>query len=56
MAIRDGGVANDQTFADCANKCATTPKANVLNACLRTKIRADGATGNHCSTECFSGD
>jgi hypothetical protein len=55
--VSDGGVANDETFARCANACAIgstiEPPTNELLACLISGEREDGGMGADCYVECF---
>jgi hypothetical protein len=56
-AVSDGGVADDDTFRQCAGACAVgdtiAPVTNELFACLIEGERTDGAIGADCLAECF---
>lgn len=58
-AVSDGGVADDDTFRQCAGNCAVgstiSPATNELFACLINGERTDGAIGTDCVVECFDG-
>lgn len=56
-AVADGGVADENTFTQCASACASggtiQPTTNELFTCLITGERTDSAIGGDCVVECF---
>jgi hypothetical protein len=56
-AVAEGGVADEDTFRQCAGACAAggtiATTTNELFTCLITGERRDGAIGADCVAECF---
>jgi hypothetical protein len=56
-SVADGGVADDDTFIQCASACASSgpieDATNVLITCLRFGDHVDAASGADCLLECF---